>query len=42
MRKKKPFRVLEEHLKYHFIAIEVFKIRKIFSFGMRTSIGGAA
>jgi hypothetical protein len=39
MRKKKPFRILEERLKYHFIVIELFKRRKIFSFGMRTSIG---
>jgi hypothetical protein len=39
MRKKKPFRILEEHIKYHFIVIELFRRRKIFSFGMRTSIG---
>jgi hypothetical protein len=39
MRKKKPFRILEEHIKYHFIVIELFKRRKIFSCGMRTSIG---
>jgi hypothetical protein len=39
MRKKKPFRILEERIKYHFIVIELFKRRKIFSFGMRTSIG---
>jgi hypothetical protein len=39
MKKRKPFRVLEEHIKYHFIIIELFKRRKIFSFGMRTSIG---
>jgi hypothetical protein len=37
--KKKPFRVLEERIKYHFIVIELFKRRKIFSFSMRTSIG---
>jgi hypothetical protein len=39
MRKKKPFRILEERIKYHFIVIELFKRQKIFSFGMRTSIG---
>ena len=39
MRKKKPFRILEERIKYHFIVIELFKRRKIFSFGIRTSIG---
>jgi hypothetical protein len=39
MRKKKPFRILEERLKYHFIVIELFKKRNIFSFGIRTSIG---
>jgi hypothetical protein len=39
MKKKKPFRVLEEHIKYHFIVIELFKRRKIFSFCIRTSIG---
>jgi hypothetical protein len=39
MRKKKPFRILEERLKYHFIVIELFKRQNIFSFGMRTSIG---
>jgi hypothetical protein len=36
--KKKPFRVLEEHIKYHYIVIELFKRRKIFSFGISTSI----
>jgi hypothetical protein len=39
MRKKKPFRVLEERLKYNYIVIELFKRRKIFSFGVLTSIG---
>jgi hypothetical protein len=39
MKKKKPFRILEERIKYHFIVIELFKRRKIFSFCMRTSIG---
>jgi hypothetical protein len=37
--KKKPFRVLEERLKYNYIVIELFKRRKIFSFGVSTSIG---
>jgi hypothetical protein len=39
MRKKKPFRILEERLKYNYIVIELFKRRKIFSFGVLTSIG---
>ena len=39
MRKKKPFRILEERIKYHFIVIELFKRRKIFSFGILTSLG---
>jgi hypothetical protein len=38
MRKKKPFRILEERIKYHYIVIELFKRRKIFSFGISTSI----
>jgi hypothetical protein len=38
MRKKKPFKVLEERLKYNYIVIELFKRRKIFSFGISTSI----
>jgi hypothetical protein len=37
--KKKPFRILEERLKYNYIVIELFKRRKIFSFGVSTSIG---
>jgi hypothetical protein len=37
--KKKPFRILEERLKYNYIVIELFKRRKIFSFGISTSIG---
>ena len=37
--KKKPFRVLEERLKYNYIVIELFKRRNIFSFGVLTSIG---
>jgi hypothetical protein len=39
MRKKKPFRILEERLKYNYIVIELFKRRNIFSYGIRTSIG---
>jgi hypothetical protein len=39
MKKKKPFKILEEHIKCHFIVIELFKRRKIFSFGMSTFIG---
>jgi hypothetical protein len=39
MGRKKPFRILEERLKYNFIVIELFKRRKIFSFGLSTSIG---
>jgi hypothetical protein len=39
MRKKKPFRVLEEHRTYNYIVIEIFKRRNIFSFGVSTSIG---
>jgi hypothetical protein len=39
MRKKKPFKILEERLKYNYIVIELFKRRKIFSFGLSTSIG---
>jgi hypothetical protein len=39
MRKKKPFRVLEERWKCNHIVIQVFRRRKIFSFGVLTSIG---
>jgi hypothetical protein len=39
MRKKKPYKILEERLKYNYIVIELFKRRKIFSFGLSTSIG---
>jgi hypothetical protein len=39
MRKKKPFRVIEERLKSNRIVIELFRRRKIFSFGLLTSIG---
>jgi hypothetical protein len=39
MRKKKPYKILEERLKYHYIEIRLFKRRKIFSFGLLTSIG---
>jgi hypothetical protein len=39
MRKKKPYKILEEHLKYNYIVIELFKRRNIFSFGLSTSIG---
>jgi hypothetical protein len=37
--KKKPFRILEERLKYNYIIIELFRRRNIFSFGVSTSIG---
>jgi hypothetical protein len=37
--KKKPFRILKERLKYNCIVIELFRRRKIFSFGVSTSIG---
>jgi hypothetical protein len=39
MRKKKPYKILEERLKYNYIVIELFKRKKIFSFGLSTSIG---
>jgi hypothetical protein len=39
MRKKKPYKILEERLKNNYIVIELFKRRKIFSFGLSTSIG---
>jgi hypothetical protein len=39
MKKKRPFRVLEEHLKYNYIVIELFRRKNIFSFGVSTSIG---
>jgi hypothetical protein len=39
MRKKKPFRILEERLKSNHIIIQLFKRRKIFSFGLSTFIG---
>jgi hypothetical protein len=39
MRKKKPYKILEERLKYHYIVIELFKRKKMFSFGLSTSIG---
>jgi hypothetical protein len=39
MRKRRPFRILEEGIKGHFIVIELFKRRNIFSFGVLTSIG---
>jgi hypothetical protein len=39
MRKKKPFRILEERLKHNFIVIELFKRREVFSFDLLTSIG---
>jgi hypothetical protein len=38
--KKKPFRILEERLKYNYIVIELFKRRNFFSFGVSTSIIG--
>jgi hypothetical protein len=39
MRKKKPYKILEERLKRNHIIIELFKRREIFSFGLLTSIG---
>jgi hypothetical protein len=39
MRKKKPYKILAERLKNNYIVIELFKRRKIFSFGLSTSIG---
>ena len=39
MREKKPFKILEERLKYHYIVIQIFKKRNVFSFGLSTSIG---
>jgi hypothetical protein len=38
VRKKKPFTVLEERVKYNYIVIELFKRQNIFSFGLSTSI----
>lgn len=37
--KKRPFRILEERLKYNYIVIELYRRRKIFSFSLSTSIG---
>jgi hypothetical protein len=37
--KKKPYKVLEERLKYNFIVIELFRRKKMYSFGLLTSIG---
>jgi hypothetical protein len=39
MRKKKPYRILEERSKRNHIVIELFKRKKIYSFGLLTSIG---
>jgi hypothetical protein len=39
MRKKKPYKIIEERSKYHYIVIELFKRKKMFSFGLSTSIG---
>ena len=39
MKKKKPFKILEEHLKSNFIIIKVYRKRNIFSFGISTSVG---
>jgi hypothetical protein len=39
MRKKKPYRILEERLKRNHIVIELFKRKKMYSFGLLTSIG---
>jgi hypothetical protein len=39
MRKKKPYRILEERSKRNHIVIELFKRKKTYSFGLLTSIG---
>jgi hypothetical protein len=39
MRKKKPYKILEERLKRDHIVIELFRRRKVYSFGLLTSIG---
>jgi hypothetical protein len=39
MKKKKPYKILEERLKHHYIEIELFRRRKMYSFGLLTSIG---
>jgi hypothetical protein len=39
VKKKKPHKILEERLKHNYIVIELFKRRKILSFGLSTSIG---
>jgi hypothetical protein len=39
MRKQKPYKILEERLNCHFIAIEFFKRRNTFSFSLSTFIG---
>jgi hypothetical protein len=39
MRKKKPYKVLEERVKRDHIVIEVFRRRKTYSFGLLASIG---
>jgi hypothetical protein len=39
MRKKKPYKILEERLKSNHIVIQLFKRRKVFSFGLSTFIG---
>jgi hypothetical protein len=39
MRKKKPYKILEERSKRNHIVIELFKRKKIYSFGLLTSIG---
>jgi hypothetical protein len=38
MRKKKPYRILEERSKHNYIVIELFKRKKLYSFGLLTSI----
>jgi hypothetical protein len=39
MKKRKPYKTLEERHKYNYIKIELYKRRKIFSYGLSTSIG---
>jgi hypothetical protein len=39
MRKKKPFKIIEERSKNNYIVIQVFRRYKIFSYGLSISIG---
>jgi hypothetical protein len=39
MRERKPFKIIEERRKLDYIVIKVFKRRKVFSYGLSTSIG---